>query len=372
MTTDPTDLRDRIADVLAAADGWQWVTDRDKARSSTYRSYQSRADAVLKVLPSAAPTPPTEKADAGSGRAAEAELYVLLRKAGEDRYEAQALIDRHRDEVLHRAELRRVAAEAQQQEPTAHGCTIDGQPAMPILVAEYNQLVTRAAEAGAHRLALSFAVGLGTGAPWDAIRDRAAELHGADAQQQEMASLEDRCAECGHFRGAHENGRCIVCADDEARHDYEPTEEVRRLTEAQQQETDGAARVRALHRKASHGETCVYCAHGQRLGYDTTWPCDTIRALDGAEAQQQPDTEAHPPHHRWSIETRDAVADQWPPGTPIADRDKAVERYEHVTRNWPTWKDGLPVERRLVRATTTYTVEEPAADLPAADGEATP
>jgi hypothetical protein len=35
-------------------------------------------------------------------RAAEAELYVLLRKAGEGRYEAQALIDRHRDEVLRR------------------------------------------------------------------------------------------------------------------------------------------------------------------------------------------------------------------------------------------------------------------------------
>ncbi|MFE2710558.1 hypothetical protein ACFXKI_00855 [Streptomyces mirabilis] len=42
-----------------------------------------------------------------SPRAAEAELYVLLRKAGEDRHEAQALIDRHRDEVL-----RRMAVEA--------------------------------------------------------------------------------------------------------------------------------------------------------------------------------------------------------------------------------------------------------------------
>lgn len=47
-------------------------------------------------------------------------------------------------------------------------------------------------------------------------------------------------------------------------------------------------RVRALHRKANNGETCVYCAHGQRLGYDTTWPCDTIRTLD----TQQPTTEA--------------------------------------------------------------------------------
>lgn len=52
-------------------------------------------------------------------------------------------------------------------------------------------------------------------------------------------------------------------------------------------ETDAAqaavSRVRILHRKANHGETCVYCAHGQRLGYDTTWPCDTIRALDGTD-----------------------------------------------------------------------------------------
>lgn len=40
------------------------------------------------------------------------------------------------------------------------------------------------------------------------------------------------------------------------------------------------ARVRELHRKASHGDTCVYCTHGQRLGYDTTWPCDTIRAVE--------------------------------------------------------------------------------------------
>ncbi|MFI1371315.1 hypothetical protein ACH4UY_04795 [Streptomyces longwoodensis] len=50
-------------------------------------------------------------------------------------------------------------------------------------------------------------------------------------------------------------------------------------------------RVRALHRKASHGRTCVYCAHGQRLGYDTDWPCDTVRALDTAEqsaTEEQP------------------------------------------------------------------------------------
>ncbi|MFI2426540.1 hypothetical protein ACH5A7_20995 [Streptomyces sp. NPDC018955] len=59
MTTDPTPpadratLRDRIADVLAAADGWSWVEDFDKTQSPAYRSYQSRADAVLAVLPPA-------------------------------------------------------------------------------------------------------------------------------------------------------------------------------------------------------------------------------------------------------------------------------------------------------------------------------
>lgn len=43
------------------------------------------------------------------------------------------------------------------------------------------------------------------------------------------------------------------------------------------------ARVRELHRKANNGTTCVYCAGMQRIGYDTDWPCDTIRALDAPE-----------------------------------------------------------------------------------------
>jgi hypothetical protein len=47
--------------------------------------------------------------------------------------------------------------------------------------------------------------------------------------------------------------------------------------------------VRELHRKANNGETCVYCAHGQRVGYDTTWPCDTIRALDVRLEAAQPE-----------------------------------------------------------------------------------
>ncbi|MCW7941636.1 hypothetical protein AAW14_06210 [Streptomyces hygroscopicus] len=75
--------------------------------------------------------------------------------------------------------------------------------------------------------------------------------------------------------------------------------------------------------------------------------------------EEQPATEAQPPHHRWYVETRDGVADQWAPGWRFTDRAEAVDRYQTVTANFPTWKDGTPVQRRFVRETTTYTVEEP-------------
>ncbi|MGW5616235.1 hypothetical protein [Streptomyces sp. NPDC003877] len=54
---DRAELRDRIADVLAAADGWKWAPGF-KAESPTWHDYQARADAVLAVLP-----PPVSRAD---------------------------------------------------------------------------------------------------------------------------------------------------------------------------------------------------------------------------------------------------------------------------------------------------------------------
>lgn len=44
-------------------------------------------------------------------------------------------------------------------------------------------------------------------------------------------------------------------------------------------------RARTLHRKASHGDDCVHCA-GFGPAYDNTWPCQTIRALDGAPTKE--------------------------------------------------------------------------------------
>lgn len=79
-------------------------------------------------------------------------------------------------------------------------------------------------------------------------------------------------------------------------------------------------------------------------------------------AAGQPDTqqtEAHPPTHRWQAEFHDPVADEWIAHFTTADRDKAVERLQQVRSSRPRWADdGTPVDRRLVRETTTWTVEE--------------
>ena len=85
-----------------------------------------------------------------------------------------------------------------------------------------------------------------------------------------------------------------------------------------------------------------------------------------AAGSPQPETqatpEAHPPHHRWHVETYDYLADEWAPGMRFTDRAEAAARYETVSRNHPTWYDGTAVKRRFVRETTSYTVEaQPAA-----------
>ncbi|MFE3429867.1 hypothetical protein [Streptomyces sp. NPDC059171] len=93
-------------------------------------------------------------------------------------------------------------------------------------------------------------------------------------------------------------------------------------------------------------------------------------AADAAAGVQPPTSEAHPAEHTWAAELHDPLANEWVPGTRYVVRDRAVNALEHGRKVAPLWKDGTPTERRLVRATTTYTVEpEPAA--PAAPEETT-
>lgn len=78
-----------------------------------------------------------------------------------------------------------------------------------------------------------------------------------------------------------------------------------------------------------------------------------------AEAQQPTPApaEAHPAEHTWAAELHDPLANEWIPGTRYLVRDRAVNDLDHARKIAATWKDGTPTERRLVRATTTYTVE---------------
>ncbi|MFE0699146.1 hypothetical protein [Streptomyces sp. NPDC058872] len=92
-----------------------------------------------------------------------------------------------------------------------------------------------------------------------------------------------------------------------------------------------------------------------------TW--DTGTNDEAAPAVGQPaetphTDEARPPVHRWAAELHDPLADEWVPGTRYSDRDRAVAALAHARAVGSTWKDGTPVDRRLVREDTTWTVED--------------
>ncbi|MFD5709518.1 hypothetical protein ACFWHW_03835 [Streptomyces pharetrae] len=101
------------------------------------------------------------------------------------------------------------------------------------------------------------------------------------------------------------------------------------------------------------------CTCGETACESDLCDCDSASCpVDHAdEAQPATEAEAHPAEHSWAAELYDPLADEWVPGTRYAVRDRAVNHLAHARSIGPAWKDGTPVQRRLVRATTTYTVE---------------
>lgn len=78
--------------------------------------------------------------------------------------------------------------------------------------------------------------------------------------------------------------------------------------------------------------------------------------------------EAHPPIHRWRVEHIDGG--EWVPASGLKEnRDEAVAQLDAGKRARPLWADGSPVRRRLVRETTTYTVDGPTPAGPVAAGD---
>ena len=85
------------------------------------------------------------------------------------------------------------------------------------------------------------------------------------------------------------------------------------------------------------------------------------QALVPPADDEEPDeiVHAYPTVKRWRIELYDPLAEEWTPGVPLPDRQEVVDRLARMNITRGTWSDGEPVIRRIVRETTTYTVEEP-------------
>jgi hypothetical protein len=75
---------------------------------------------------------------------------------------------------------------------------------------------------------------------------------------------------------------------------------------------------------------------------------------------QQP---PHASHSRWRVEILDPIANEWAPGSSLPSLEAARQRLAQAQRIAPKWRDDkTPVTRRIVRETTTYSLEaeEPA------------
>jgi hypothetical protein len=61
---------------------------------------------------------------------------------------------------------------------------------------------------------------------------------------------------------------------------------------------------------------------------------------------------------RWRVETLDPIACEWTAGSALPSLEAARQRLEQAQRVAPKWRDDeTPVQRRIVRETTTYAVE---------------
>lgn len=63
-------------------------------------------------------------------------------------------------------------------------------------------------------------------------------------------------------------------------------------------------------------------------------------------------------YSRWRVETLDPIANEWVAGSALPTLEDARKRLAQAERIAPKWRDDeTPVQRRIVRETTTYAVE---------------
>lgn len=180
-----------------------------------------------------------------------------------------------------------------------------------------------------------------------------------------------------------EAGRYTTASDEEFRADWEPASSAVSVVPPATNQTAllrwAADAVGALDRRTigiSADTIKDAWEEGRDEGADLLRRLADEPAVGSCVAAEAPHAEtpdeAHPAEHSWAAELHDPLADEWVPGTRYTDRDRAVNALTHAKRLGPTWKDGTPTQRRLVRATTTYTVEaDPAPAVVAQPGKET-
>lgn len=91
---------------------------------------------------------------------------------------------------------------------------------------------------------------------------------------------------------------------------------------------------------------------------------DHLGAAVLAVVEPEVDDEARDAEHTWSVEMYEPLTQEWVSGTRHRDRARAVAALDYSSQIGPIWRDGTPVQRRLVRATTVYAVEQLATPRP--------
>ncbi len=168
--TDRAGLREQIAEALYRHSHPGWATryaDLDRDERDTYLG---RADAVLPLLPAFADRAAEEAyrlAVSAALRLGTGATWEAIRDRAEDlTAEVEQLTETSRRLLEQRQEMAAERFAWQERGDRAEARVRQLEAAAPVDRATVEE----------HRLALSDALGLGTGAPWDAIRDRVTEL----------------------------------------------------------------------------------------------------------------------------------------------------------------------------------------------------
>ncbi|GGU84425.1 hypothetical protein GCM10010275_19350 [Streptomyces litmocidini] len=319
MTDQPADqlaLRDRVAETLARSDGWEWAAANFSSLSTpTTDRYRRQAVAVLAVL-------------------AAAGIRAAARQTGQQPDKAPWHADGRHGPTPEEAEqfIRHMATE---HPAAAHSCgNCDGiDPGTCLANPERTASVPDPTTAD-DPVQLRWGLGDVLHGDDDTVTvclsgpDREPYWLGLDADR--AAALRDDLA------GPYKETRCAHCGleIEDRGHPF-------------------------IQEHSNWYSIWVHVPGGYSVCFPQQGAASTrATPAAGLDAAQPANDQARPPREQWRVEIYDPLAKEWAPGVAFSDRDRAAERLDAVPTYSPRWGTDTPPQRRLVRETTTWTVEE--------------